>query len=157
MRGYNDDAKTRQENATIRKPDVAKHNDTTDTTTRHPTVVYIDITIQRYHFTRKTLHLIPNASNLMPEITQYRMHSALTSKPPSCTSKHNWHSHPTTLCKDYCRRAPEVPIVIVDNTTNNIPKVLFLLSAGLQSLVPFYSKLPGVAVDFFFVLLVSCS
>jgi hypothetical protein len=72
--------------------------------------------------------LIPNTTNLTPEITQSRVHSALTSKPTrTCTSKHTLYSHPTTLCKDYCsRRAPVTAIVIMDNTTDDTPKSLIL-------------------------------
>jgi hypothetical protein len=127
MQQCNDATMQRCNVAMIRQRDDPKHNKTMpDTTTRHPVVYHDARTIQRYHFTLKTKHLIPNTTNLTPEITQYRVHSALTSKPTTCTSKHTSYSHPTALCKNYCRRVPVVAIVIMDNTTDDTPTLLFL-------------------------------
>jgi hypothetical protein len=74
-------------------------------TTQHP-VVFDDATI----------------NNITPHLTHCiypKIHKLLVV--PSILAL-----HPTTLLKDCCRRAPVVAIVIIDNTTDNTPKLLFL-------------------------------
>ena len=56
------------------------------------------------------------------------MHTAFTPKFTSWSAKDTLFSHLTTLCNDFCRRAPLVAIVNIDNTTDDTPKLLFLQS-----------------------------
>jgi hypothetical protein len=44
----------RYDDTTVRRYDDVKHNDTTDTMTRHPVVYHNYWTIKRYHFTLKS-------------------------------------------------------------------------------------------------------
>ena len=48
-----------------------------------------------------------------------RKKSSRASAKLACTAKHTSFSHPTTLCKDYCRRGPVVAIVMMDSTTDD--------------------------------------
>ena len=122
MQQCNNATMQRCNNVTLQRCNDATMQQYNDTT---PCYIWCDSTP---HLTRSTA-LAPNTTNLTPKITQHRMHTAFTQKFAKCSAKHTLLSHPTTLCKDYCRRAPLPPTILPNCCFSKV--LLYFLSVIL--------------------------